>query len=254
MKEKLIKGTKRLLLLFLIAYGLFLIGCAGLQRHMMFHPSHDNIVPEELVPWEKDHEVIGYAREVENPSSIWLMFHGNAGEAAHRIYALPSFPADASVYFLEYPGYGSRKGKPSKKNINAAAQEGFFDLRARYPDLPLCVAGESIGTGPASYLGSLENPPDKIVLVVPFDKLTDVAQHHMRFLPVRLFLFDRWDNARALAAYKGPVDIFATPLDRVIPVKQARSLAGKVPQAQLYFMDGGHNDWSKKDRVQFRYP
>lgn len=253
-KEKILKGIKRAGFLFFLACTLFLIGCAGLQRKLIFHPCNEGHVVQEFTSWTSTGKALGYAREVENPESIWLMLHGNAGEASHRAYALPSFPENASVYVLEYPGYGPRKGNPSRKNFNAAAREGFSDLKARYPELPICVAGESIGTGPASYLGSLENPPDKIVLVVPFDKFTDVAQHHMWFLPVRLFLMDRWDNSKALSGYKGHVDIFATPHDRVIPVEQAHLLAKKIPQAKLYLIDGGHNDWAKEGRVNFRYP
>lgn len=254
MEEKLLKRIGKFSVVLLLVCSLFLIGCAGLQRKFIFHPCHGNHVAEELAPWTLEGVLVGYAREVENPESIWLMLHGNAGEAGHRAYALPSFPENASVYILEYPGYGPRKGKPSKKTINTAAEEGFSDLRIRYPDLSLCVASESIGSGPASHLGSLDNPPDKIVLVVPFDKLTDLAQHHMWFLPVRLFLLDRWDNGEALAKYKGPVDIFATPHDKVIPVEQARALAKKIPHAQLYLIDGGHNDWAKDERVRFRCP
>lgn len=254
MTEKILKQVKRLSFLFFLAFGLFLIGCAGLQRKLLFHPTHDNHVPQQLAPWTKDGGFLGYAREVAAPESVWLMLHGNGGEAAHRIYSLPSFPENASVYFLEYPGYGARKGKPSRKNFNAAAKEGFLDLKGRYPDLPVCAAGESIGSGPASYLGSLEIPPDKIVLVVPFDKLTDVAQHHMRFLPARLLLVDRWDNGKALSGYAGPVEIFAARHDRVIPVRQAVRLAEKVPQARLHLIEGGHNDWSMEGRVFFRYP
>ncbi|MDL2274765.1 hypothetical protein LJC22_01395 [Desulfosarcina sp. OttesenSCG-928-G10] len=231
-----------------------LANCAGFQRSLLFYPSHGDHVPRELVPWIREGEIIGYVREVAEPESIWLMLHGNSGQAAGRTYALPCFPENAAVYILEYPGYGQRKGKPASATINAAAKAGFLDLKARYPDLPVCVAGESIGTGPASFLGSLETPPDKIVLVVPFDTLSDLARHHVRYLPVGLLLADCWDNGKALSTYKGPVDIFATPHDRITPFSQAVSLAQKVPHATFYRMDGGHNDWSRDGRVRLLYP
>ncbi|MDL2329528.1 hypothetical protein LJC71_07285 [Desulfosarcina sp. OttesenSCG-928-A07] len=254
-KENYSKHKKWFSVLFLAVVAVFLLmNHAGFQRSFLFYPSHDLYVPTALVPWTQKGEVIGYAREVETPESIWLMLHGNSGQASDRVYALPCFPENASVYVLEYPGYGARAGKPSSAGMNAAAEEGFSDLKTRYPDLPLCVVGESIGTGPASFLGSLEFPPDKIVLVVPFDKLTDLARHHVRFLPLQLVLIDHWDNGKALSGYKGPVDIFATPHDQITPISLAISLSEKIPHATLNLMDGGHNDWPRKGRVRFRYP
>jgi hypothetical protein len=56
---------------------------------------------------------------------VWLLIHGNGGQAADRAYALPSFSMDDSVFILEYPGYGSRKGKPSKKSLDAADRQAY---------------------------------------------------------------------------------------------------------------------------------
>jgi hypothetical protein len=39
---------------------------------------------------------------------------GKFTQASDRLYAIPSFSDQDSVYILEYPGYGSRKGVPQK--------------------------------------------------------------------------------------------------------------------------------------------
>jgi hypothetical protein len=226
-------------------------GCASLERKMLFHPSHDN-KRNGLAPWIVDNEVIGYSRMVAQPRNIWLMLHGNAGQAADRSYALANFADDDSVFILEYPGFGLRKGTPSRDSINAAAEQGFRALRKQYPSSRVCVVSESIGSGPASYLGGVSNPPDKLVMIVPFDHLRDVAKQHVSAITVALLLRDDWDNVAALATYQGAVDIFGAEADDIIPVAHARKLADSISQAKFFLISGGHNDWSVGGKVKIR--
>jgi pimeloyl-ACP methyl ester carboxylesterase len=95
-------------------------------------------------------------------------------------------------------------------------------------------------------------PPDKIVLVVPFDSLASVASEQYYFLPVRLLLHDAWNNVETLRHYKGPVDVFGATDDRIIPIKHAESLAKQIPGAHFTAIAGGHNDWSNNDQVKIR--
>ncbi len=117
-----------------------------------------------------DGKLMGFAREVQAPENVWLMLHGNAGQAADRVYALGAFSPRDSVFIMEYPGYGQRAGKPSRSSLDAAAREAYEALRARFKETPVCVVAESIGSGPAATLGALKQPPDKLVFIVPFDR------------------------------------------------------------------------------------
>jgi uncharacterized protein len=221
-----------------------------LQRKLLFYPGH-GAAANGLLAWSVDGSFAGYSRQVANPKNVWLFTHGNAGQAADRTYALPSFsPADA-VYILEYPGYGNRPGAPGKASIDAAALQAYRWLRKHYPHTPVCAAGESIGSGTASTLASQEPPPDKIVLVVPFDNLAGVVRDHLPLVPSFL-LADRWDNVAALKGYSGKVEIFGALEDEVIPVRHARNLAKSLPGAVLHLIPGGHNDWSASGMVQIR--
>jgi uncharacterized protein len=182
------------------------------------------------------------------------MLHGNAGQATDRIYAIPSFSEHDSVFIMEYPGYGVRGNKPSRATFDTAATEAYQLLRKTFPSTPICVVGESIGTGPACTLANQPQPPDKIVLIVPFDNLTSIASEHVSFLPVSLMLEAKWDNTRSLSTYKGPVEIFAAQQDTVIPIEHARKLAATIPSAKFHCIAGGHNDWSRTGQVQIRNP
>ena len=242
----------RILILCAVGYLAFLILVALFQRKLLYLPSHDN-EKHSLSEWRDGNQLIGYARLAPSPETVWLFLHGNAGQAGDRDYVLPSFTPHDSVYILEYPGYGSRPGSPSRSALNSAAALAYELLRRQYPDTPVCVAAESIGSGPASYLATSRNPPDKIVLITPFDKLSNVAQHHYRFLPVSLLMLDNWDNSVSLTAYNGEVEIFAAKSDRIIPIAHAKKLAESKPSIIFNEIEGDHNDWSYGGRVQIRY-
>jgi uncharacterized protein len=245
---------KSITALFLLSIALLgLVGCSSIERKLLFFPTHhphDN----NLTPWVSNGEVIGYSRNVESPKNVWLMLHGNGGQASDRLYAMPNFSDEDSVYILEYPGYGSRGGVPSKESFNRAAREAYLFLRETYPHIPVCIASESIGSGPASFLAGLSQPPDKFVLIVPFDRLSSVAEDHFPSILVRLMLKSNWDNIASFSNYKGPVEIFGAESDTIIPVKHAKALANAIPGSKLTIISGGHNDWPDEGRVKIRNP
>lgn len=221
------------------------------QRSLLYHPSHRK-VPTSLTPWIYANRTIGYCREVPNTQAIWLMTHGNAGQAASRDYVLSRMDDRDSLYVLEYPGYGSRDGMPCLDSINRAVAEAYRLLRSQHPNTPVCVLGESLGSGPACSLAQERTPPDKIVLVVPFDTLESVAAERFFFLPVRYLLHDNWNNVQALRDYAGRVEIFGATDDTIIPIAHAKALAAQIPGAHFTPISGGHNDWSRNDQVKIR--
>jgi hypothetical protein len=83
-------------------------GCSSIERKMLFFPTHGSGF-FGLAPWTKDGEIIGFSRKVDAPKTVWLMLHGNGGQAADRIYAIPSFSSEDSVFILEYLRGGARR-------------------------------------------------------------------------------------------------------------------------------------------------
>jgi pimeloyl-ACP methyl ester carboxylesterase len=242
---------KILFVAFIVLLGV--AGCSYVERKLLFYPTHhphDN----NLTPWIKSGRIIGYSRQVESPGNVWLMLHGNGGQASDRIYAIHCFSENDSVFILEYPGYGNRKGVPSKDSFNKAAEEAYLLLRDMYPKTPVCVVAESIGSGPALSLARLDSKPEKFVLIVPFDKLSSVAEDHFPAILVRLILKNNWNNVEALTRYMGPIDIFGAEADTVIPVNHAKVLAASYPGSNMVVIPGGHNDWSDGEKVQIRNP
>jgi pimeloyl-ACP methyl ester carboxylesterase len=239
------KKFRSLALAAVVAYLLVVVGCAAVQRRLLYFPSHEVVSSGRLEPWIESGESWGVRRVVERPSAVWLVTHGNAGQAAQREYIVELLPEDADVYVLEYPGYGARPGEPSRASFDAAASAAWRRLGELHPNLPRNVLGESIGTGPASQLALDPRPPDSIVLAVPFDRLVDVAAQTLPWLPVRWILCDDWDNVAALEHFPGRLVILAAERDTVIPTEHALALARSLPRAELRKLPGGHNDWSR---------
>ncbi|MBL9166275.1 MAG: alpha/beta hydrolase [Verrucomicrobiales bacterium] len=247
---------QRALLVGIACYLFIVVLVAIFQRKLIYLPSR---APEgmavsqtTLKPWKAEGLTIGWTREVVHPVEIWLMFHGNAGQAADRDYVLPSLPENVSLYVLEYPGYGARAGSPSMDSINEAAAEAYDLLRKQAGGLPVSVLGESLGSGPASWLATRPVPPDRIVLMVPYDALSNVAGAQFPWLPARLLLRDRWNNVESLRSFKGRVDIFVAQEDEIIPARLGRQLAESLPGAVLHEIPGGHNDWSVGEKVRLK--
>ena len=61
------------------------------QRKLLFFPSHDADPNSPLSPWIVEGQIIGYCHEVAHPRAVWLMAHGNAGQASQRGYVLGLF-------------------------------------------------------------------------------------------------------------------------------------------------------------------
>ncbi len=222
-----------------------------LEGSFLYFPSHSKLAAD-LSEWHEDGKLLGYSSMTASPKMVWLVCHGNGGQAAQRGYIRDILPNGDSFYVVEYPGYGSRSGSPSMQSINEVAAEAYAVVRRLHPNLPVGIVGESLGSGPASYLCSLTHPPDRVVLIVPFDNLLSVAQEHFWWLPVALLMRDKWDNSKSLSKYSGRIDIYGAMSDGVVPVHHARSLAASLPAAIYHELKCGHNDWSGLVRISER--
>jgi hypothetical protein len=247
----MIKSVLQIVAILFVFYAAVVAMTCFRQRSMLFFPTHD-APSTSLTPWSDGSRTIGWCREAPNARTIWLMMHGNGGQAADRDYVLRRMSGQDSLYVLEYPGYGSREGSPSLESMNQAASEAYRLLRLQNPNTPVCVLGESVGSGPACTLAREKMAPDKIVLVVPFDTLANVAANHFPFLPVRLLIRDTWDNVESLRHYAGPVEIFGARDDTIIPIEHAKALARQIPGAQFIEIPGGHNDWPQEGQVKIK--
>ena len=110
--------------------------------------------------------------------------------------------------------------------------------------------GESLGTGVAAYLaGTYPGRVAGVVLFAPYNRLADVAQYHLRILPVDWLLVERFPSEDYLRQYHGPVGVFVGGKDNVVPEKFGRRLyegyAG--PKRIWEFPEANH--WTVTERT-----
>jgi len=175
-----------------------------------------------------------------------VVFHGNAGTAADRAYyvnALVSF--GYRIILAEYPGYGARKGKLGEMPFVDDAKETLRLASEKYGK-PIYLLGESLGCGIAAAV-TKETPVQikGIILITPWDTLLAVAKEKFPWLPVRLFLHDKYDSIQNLKTFQGRIAIIGAERDKVIPIHHAQALyASLLVSKKMWVIKGaGHNDW-----------
>lgn len=216
----------------LVYIGLVLL-LAGCQRSMIYYPTRAPEMrvlamgaAEGLIPWRNaDGEIIGWhPRQLADTPDSMLLFHGNAGLAAHRGYFADGFAPDINVFIMEYPGYGNRAGKPSEQRFYAAAEDAFRQLQ-RERGGRIFVGGESLGSGVAAYLaGTFPDEVAGVFMSTPFSSLVDVARSHYPVFPVSWFMRDRYPSTRHLTSFSGPLAILLAENDEVVPARLGRQL------------------------------
>ncbi len=194
-------------------------------------PDYHGLVPEE---------------STGTAPGVILLFHGNAGSALDRVfYGRDLAHLGFRLILLEYPGYGARPGALGEASLVSGAVEAAVAAIGQFGGT-LFLVGESLGCGVASAVaGSGKVPVDGIVLITPWDTLPDTAQSVFWYLPARWMARDRYDNARNLRPYDGPVAVAVAENDEVIPPRRGLRLFELLPnRKRLWVFPGAnHNTW-----------
>ena len=175
-------------------------------------------------------------------------FHGNGGAAYERTAYVDAFtPRGFRTFLYEYPGYGGRPGTPGEAAIVPDARALICELD-RAGDGPIYVWGESLGAGvAASVCADPGLHVQGLALVTPWDTLTNVAQSHYPWFPVRLLLVDRYDSVGNLPHFGHPICVIRSSEDEIIPPACSINLYNRLPEPKTVIVqDGyGHNDWPR---------
>ncbi len=221
------------------------------RRLIYFPPPVDPAMVEQLAQAQRLErwnnflgQPIGWKRLARTRPAVGqlLVLHGNAGcafQCGHYADVIQA-AAPLDIFIVEYPGYAGRPGKPSERALDKSSEEA---LRAIATNSPIYLLGESLGTGVATYLAG--KYPDRVagaVLLAPYSSLTDVAQVHVRILPVSWILCDRFPSEKYLHGFHGPVAMLVAGGDTVVPAKFGRRLYESYsgPKRLWEFPEGDH--------------
>jgi uncharacterized protein len=252
-----VMGTIRLVLLgaatFAVALYLALAGILYSSQDRLLYvgtaiPAPTHLPPGPFIPDGQGHVWALVANPSGTAKATVLFFHGNGNQAwmteAHDADFFTS--RGYRVVFAEYPGYAGRAGSPSRQLVTADAAALFAEVRRRYHDTPLWLAGESLGAGIAA-LTARQDKPARVLLFVPWDRLGAVAAEHYPYMPVQLLLRADYDSCAGLAGMGDRTVIVYADRDVVIPPVRARHLAQclAVPDSQVIELSqSGHGDWT----------
>ncbi|HSM11329.1 MAG TPA: alpha/beta fold hydrolase [Lysobacter sp.] len=240
------KTLLSLLLVLVLLYAALSAWVFFRQRDFIYFPqfTHADLPPTNLELPVEDVVLRGW---VVNPGKrdAVIYFGGNAEPVQAMRAELAQWLPGHSSYLAAYRGYGASDGVPGERALTADALALYDLVRSRHPDGSITVIGRSLGSGVASHLAA-RRPVARLVLITPFDSMARLAQTHYSFLPVRWLLRDRYESARHLKHYRGPVLIVRASNDRIVPAERTMQLAESLPvRPQVVALPGtDHNTLS----------
>lgn len=235
-------------------YAVIAVAAFVLQRRLMYFPDPERVSPatfnlqgvkERIIDAPDGARLISwFARPAPGQPTI-LYFHGNAGNLASRSERVRRYVSRGyGVLFLSYRSYGGSTGSPSERANVADAKLAYDTLIADgiAPD-DIIVYGESLGSGVAVQLAA-DNEIGGLVLDAPYTTIVDVAALAYPYLPVRPFVFDRYETVRYLPRVKAPLLVLHGEADRIIPVAMGKAVyaAANAPKEIVTFPRAGHSD------------
>jgi predicted alpha/beta hydrolase family esterase len=241
-----------LLLAYLLAALLMYLG----QNRLLYHPERYSLAEAQrraqglgLRPWPPGTPLACAFTPLSPPDparGTFLVFHGNAGTALDRVdYVSDLQPLGFRVVLAEYPAYGACGGMLGESSFVARGRELVKALQAAYPE-PIYLLGESLGAGVACAVAAQRDLPIAgLMLITPWDRLSDLAQDLYPMFPTRHLVRDRYDSIANLAAFTAPIAVVMAARDEIIPNRRTQTLVGALgSRARLWTLHGvGHNNW-----------
>ena len=175
---------------------------------------------------------------------VFLYFHGNGGALRWRDERFRALIADGSgLVALSYRGYGGSSGRPTETGLLKDAAAAYAFAIGRCPAERIVLWGELLGAALAIAVAT-ERPVACVVLEAPFTSAVDVGARHYWFVPVRLFMKDRFRSDLRARKVRSPVLILHGEKDSVVPIDLSKRLYSMIqsPKRFVTVNGAGHND------------
>jgi fermentation-respiration switch protein FrsA (DUF1100 family) len=197
----------------------------------------------------------GWYCPVDRPRAVVLACHGNAGNitlSASRLTMLTK-RFHVSVLMFDYRGYGRSDGQPSEKGVLAdgRAARAWLASKANVKEKDVVLLGSSLGGGVAVQLAA-ERGARGLILENTFSSMVDVAAHHYPGLPVSWLMTNRFESARHIGAYHGPLLQVHGDADQIVPFESGRKLFAAANEQKKFvrIAGGDHNDPPTEDYLK----
>jgi hypothetical protein len=177
------------------------------------------------------------------PAPVIVYFGGNAEEVSWMTRMSRQLPG-WSLLLVNYRGYGRSEGEPAEPALfaDAVVLHAYVAGRADVDPAAIVAMGRSLGSAVAVHLAAVR-PLAGVVLVTPFDSVTDVAKVLFPLLPVEWLVGRRFDSLARAPAIRAPLLTLAAGRDSVVPPAHAARLhdAWGGPKTWRMRADADHN-------------
>lgn len=209
------------------------LGVCGLlwafQERLIFYPRSIHHPPPnppaEPIEIDRGAAILrGWVVNAASGGPLIVYFGGNAEEVSRNIDNWAA--RQATTVLVNYRGYGDSTGKPGEPALRGDAIAISEWARGRFPDRPLVLFGQSLGSGIA-VLASPRVKPAAVILISPYRSVEHVARRTLPLVPVRTLLRHRFDAETAVAHLPRTL-VLASPRDEVIGFKENEAMIDAI--------------------------
>lgn len=223
------------------------------QSHLFYFPIRSiDTTPDQIdlnyedvwLQTEDGDRIHGWYVPSDDAEWTVLMFHGNGGNISHRLQTLALlYDLGVNTLIIDYRGYGLSEGRPSEQATYLDALSAWqYLVRKRTQPESIVIFGRSLGGAVAVWLANRVKPGG-LILESTFTSVTDMAEHHYPFLPVRYISKYRYDSLSIAENIQGPTFMLHSPEDEIVPYDLGRRLYAALPGKKSFLeMEGGHNE------------
>jgi fermentation-respiration switch protein FrsA (DUF1100 family) len=224
------------------------------QRRFLYFPDPTRTSPsaaglfdveERIIATPDGERIIAWYGKARDGEPTLLYFHGNGGSLESRSGRIRQYlDRGRGVFMMSYRGYSGSSGSPSEVANIADAKLAYEAVRSEgVAAHDIILYGESLGSGIAIAVAA-EKPVAGVILDSPFTSIVERAGQLYPWLPVYLFLKDRYESILRIAKVRAPIFIVHGEADDVVPVDMGRRLfeAANEPKEIKIFAGAGHDD------------
>ena len=218
------------------------------QRNLLYHPSVNNYLKNQVVnePTEIEKVKITTEDKIEllgwfynkniNKSKTILFFHGNAGSLENRTYKLNHFK-DLKVNFLiiAWRGFSGNKGQPNEINLYKDAESAIKWLKTKgINEKNIILYGESLGTGVAVEVAQNKKYAG-VILESPFTSMVNMGRKYYPFFPVRFLLKDKFESYKKINKISVPILIMHGEVDKIVPYAMGKKMYELANEPKFFY-------------------
>ncbi len=231
-----------------LLYILLLIFVFFFQRNLLYHPTVDNYLKDQVdrEPTEiekikittKDNiDLIGWFYQGNTAKSkTILFFHGNAGSLENRTYKLNHFKnLNVNFLIIAWRGFSGNKGKPNEKGLYEDAESAIRWLKSRgINEKNIILYGESLGTAVAVEVAQNKKYAG-VILESPFTSMIEMGKKYYPFFPVRFLLKDKFESHKKVGNISIPILFIHGKVDKIVPYDMGRKMYELANEPKFFY-------------------